>query len=166
LVVVRHWSVVSQVDFVTLEELELSLPNGLHDAEMQRVSIDYQQRTMTIDLSVFVGEIDAPLEQREAYREGTLLISGLQFASIEPPDANYPLSEPGASRIDSCDMTKNLDPNLVKALPASSFITSLFIDDWNAFIHFAGLAAEIKWRAPLVYRNKREHYLPGETVDL
>ena len=151
---------------MTLEEIEDSLPNGLHDAEIQRVSIDYQQRTITIDMAVFVGEVDAPLEQREAYREAALLISGLQFASIEPPDARCPFAASRASRIDSCDMTKNLAPGLLQALPKGCFVRSLFVDDWNAFVHVAGLGAKIQWKALLVYRNKREHYFPGETVDL
>ena len=150
---------------MTLEELENSLPNGLHDAEMQRVCIDYQQRTMTIDMYVFVGDVDAPLEKREAYREGTLVISGLQFAAIEPPDARYSFAS-RASRIDSCDMLKNLDPGLLQALPQGSFVGCLFVDDWNAFVYIAGSNAEIQWKAPVVYRKDREHYLPGETVDL
>ena len=164
--VVCRWSLVVQNNSVTLEELENSLPNGLHDAEMQRVSIDYQQRTMTIDMSVFVGEVDAPLEMREAYREGTLVISGLQFAVIEPPDAGYPFASAGASRIDSCDMMKNLDPSLLQALPQGAFVGCLFVNDWNAFVHLAGLKAEIQWTGPIIYRKDREHYLPGETVDL
>jgi hypothetical protein len=151
---------------VTLEELEDSLPNGLHDAEIQRICIDYQERTMAIDISVFVGDVDAPLEKREAYRDGTLLISGLRFATIEPPDARYPFSTPGASRIDSCDMTKHLNPSLLEAMPQGVFVRSFFVDNWNAFVHVAGVTAEIQWKAPVVFRKDREHYLPGETVDL
>ncbi|MBZ5547135.1 MAG: hypothetical protein LAO22_04095 [Acidobacteriia bacterium] len=151
---------------MTLEELEDSLPNGLHDAEIQRICIDYQQRTVTIDMAVFVGDVDAPLEKREAYRDGSLVISGLQFATIEPPDARYPFSTPGASRVDACDMTKNLDPSLLQVLPEGSFVRSFFVDDWNAFVHIAGSGAEIQWKAPVVYRKDREHYLPGEIVDL
>ena len=151
---------------MTLEELENSLPNGLHDAEIQRITVDYQQRTMIIDMSVFVGDVDAPAEKREAYREGSLLISGLQFATIEPPDPSYPFSTPGASRIDTCDMTKNLDPSLLQALPETSFIRSFFVNDWNAFVHVAGLGAELRWKAPVVYRKDGEHFLPGESLDL
>jgi hypothetical protein len=151
---------------VTLEELENSLPNGLHDAEMQRVNIDYRQRTITLDMSVFVGDVDAPNEKREAYREGTLVVSGLQFAAIEPPDGRYPFASPEASRVDSCEMTKNLDPRLLQSLPEGSFVRSLFVVDWNAFVHIAGSSAEIHWKAPVECRTDREHYLPGESIDL
>jgi hypothetical protein len=151
---------------VTLDELENSLPNGLHDAEVRRVSIDYLQRSMTIDLDVFVGEVDAPSEKREAYRDGSLVISGLQFATVEAPDARYPFAESGCLRLDTCDMTKKLAPELLAKLPTDSFCRSFFVNEWNAFVHFAGLSAEILWKAPTVYRKEREHYLPGETVDL
>ena len=151
---------------MTLQELEDSLPNGLHDAEIQQIAIDYQKRTMIVDLSVFVGDVDAPMEKREAYREGTLVISGLQFAVIEPPDSRYPFATPGASRIDACDMTKKLDLGLLQSLPKGSFVRSLFVDDWNAFVHIAALGADIQWKTSVVYRKDREHYLPGETVDL
>ncbi len=164
--VIHRQSFAVQVTSVTLEELENSLPNGFHDAEIQRVSIDYQQRAMIIDMDVFVGDVDAPLEEREAYREGTLVISGLQFAAIEPPDAHCPFSTPRASRIDACDMTKKLDPALLQTLPEDSFVRSFFVNDWNAFVHVAGLGAEIQWRAPVAYRKDREHYLPGEIIDL
>jgi len=151
---------------VTLDEIENSLPNGLHDAEIQRISVDYAQHTVTIDLSVFVGELDAPPEKREAYREASLLISGLQFAAIEPPDAGYPFSKAESLRVDLCDARKNLGSDLLKALPKGSFCRSIFINEWNAFVHLAGMKAEIHWKAPVVYRNERKHFLPGESVDL
>jgi hypothetical protein len=42
-------------DTVTLEDLENTLPNGLHDAEVHKLSVDYVGRTLTLDLSVWVG---------------------------------------------------------------------------------------------------------------
>jgi hypothetical protein len=151
---------------MTLDDLEYSLPNGLHDAELRGISVDYQQRTMTIDLAVFVGELDAPPEKREAYRDALVIISGLQFATVESPDSSYPFSQPGASRIDACDMSKNLEPSLLKTLPKGAFCRSFFVNEWNAFIHVAGLGAEIEWKTPVAYRNEPEHHLPGETIDL
>ncbi|HTR23577.1 MAG TPA: hypothetical protein VMI10_06300 [Terriglobales bacterium] len=151
---------------VTLSELENTLPNGLHDAEIHRIAVDYVQRLVTIDLSVFVGEVDAPLEKREAYRKAALVISGLQFISIESPDARYPFAESGTLRVDLCDKKADLDLNLLNTLPANAFCESLFVYEWNAFVHLAGLGAEIQWTGPTVYLNERIHILPGETIDL
>ncbi len=153
---------------MTIEELEDTLPNGLHDSEVRSILIDYIQRKATLQLSVFVGELDAPPERREAYREASLVISGLLFAAIEPPQANYPFAEPASLRIDACDMRKELDPGLLAALPNGSFVRSFFVNEWNAFVHLAGLGAEMSWRdqGATTYRTKRAHFLPGETIDL
>jgi|SRR5882724_1988609 len=150
---------------MTLEELEDTLPNGLHDSEVESVFIDYLRRTATIQMAVFVGEVDAPIDKREAYRNASLLIAGLSFASIEPPHANYPFAEPGTLRIDACDMRKDLDADLLAKLPRGSFIRSFFVNEWNAFIHLAGSDAQILWKGETVYRTKRDHFLPGETVE-
>jgi hypothetical protein len=151
---------------VTLEELENSLPNGFHDAEIERISVDYQQRLMVMELTVFVGDPVAPVELREAYRPAVLTLSGVQFVAIDPPDARYPFSESGPVRIDACDATKNLDANLVKTLPTNSSTRSFFVAEWNAFIHVSASSAQIEWTAPVEYRKRQEHFLPGETVDL
>jgi hypothetical protein len=153
---------------VTLEELEDTLPNGLHDSELRSILIDYVQRMVTMQLSVFVGHPDAPLEQREAYKEASLVISGLLFAVIEPPDPGYRFAKPASLRTDACDASKNLNPGLISALPADSFVRSLFVNEWNAFVHLAGLKAEILWKdqGAITYRTKRNHFLPGETMDI
>ena len=131
---------------MTLEELEHTLPNGLHDSEVQSIQIDYVERRATMQVCVFVGDVDAPLERREAYREGLLVISGLLFAAIEPPDASYPFAKPRNLRVDACDKKKDLDPSLISSLPAGSFVRSLFVDEWNSFVHLAGLDAEMLWK--------------------
>ena len=75
---------------MTLEELEETLPNGLHDAEVKRIATDYELRTVTVELAVWVGDIDDPPERREAYRYARIDISGLCFLVMEAPDAKYP----------------------------------------------------------------------------
>jgi hypothetical protein len=151
---------------MTLEELENTLPNGLHDSEIGSIEIDYIQRSAAVKLSVFVGELNAPPESHEAYREASLVISGLQYLTIEPPHENCPFAESKALWIDACDMSKNLNSNLLASLPKGSFVRSFFVNQWNSFVHLAGIAAELIWNGPTVYRKEREHYLPGETVDL
>lgn len=151
---------------MTLEELENTLPNGLHDSEIKSIEIDYVQRSTTLKLSVFVGELNAPSEIREAYKEALLVITGLQYLIIEPPNENYPFAESKALWIDARDMSKNLNPSLLASLPEGSFVRSFFVNEWNSFVHLAGTNVELTWKGPIVHRKEREHYLPGETVDL
>lgn len=151
---------------MTLEELENTLPNGLHDSEIQSIEIDYIQRKATMKLSVFVGELNDPPENREAYREASLVVSGLQYLTIEPPHESYPYAESKALWIDACDMSKNLNSKLLASLPEGSFVRSFFVNEWNSFVHLAGTNVELTWKGSIVHRKEREHYLPGETVDL
>ena len=48
-----------------IEELENTLPNGLHDAEVRRITVDYERRKVTLEVAVWVG--DEPPERRESY---------------------------------------------------------------------------------------------------
>jgi hypothetical protein len=93
----------------------------LQDAEVQKVSVNYQERKLTLYLSVWVGGMEDPPERREAYR---------------------------VARADDV------------------LVRSLWVSEWNAFIHIAAKQAEILWQGDIVYRPRREHFRPSETLDL
>jgi hypothetical protein len=142
---------------MTLEELENTLPNGLHDAEIQRMAVDYEKRKVTLELAVWVGNMDDPPERREAYKSGRIDISGLLFLVMEPPDAKYPFKTCDLT-VDGCDMSKNLDSELLRSLPADSFFRSLWVNEWNAFIHIAATSADLTWLndGAVTYRPSQE----------
>jgi hypothetical protein len=131
---------------MTLEELEKTLPNGLHDSRISRIAIDYEKRQLTMDLDVWVGDIGSnAYDLREEYRRGQVLIDGLLFAVIEPPDPKYPFSNSVGLTIDGCDMRKNLTTELANSLPSEAFFRSLWVNEWNAFIHIGAKSAELAW---------------------
>ena len=43
---------------MTFEEVAALLPNGFHDAELQRFEMDYVHRTLRFDLVVWIGNMD------------------------------------------------------------------------------------------------------------
>jgi hypothetical protein len=129
---------------VTLEELENTLPNGLHDSRICRIEIDYEKRKLTLDLDVSVGDTDSH-ELRDAYRPAQVLIEGLLFVVLEPPDARYPFSNSAGLTIDGCDMRKSLSAELMSSLPADAFFRSLWVNEWNGFIHIGAKNAELVW---------------------
>jgi len=43
---------------VTLEELNTSLPNGFHDAELTSFRVDYLKRELVLDLNIWLGGMD------------------------------------------------------------------------------------------------------------
>lgn len=122
---------------MTLEELERTLPNGLHDSEVRCISVDYGQREVVLDVVVWVGNMSDPPERREAYRSGRIQITDLVFFVMEPPDPKYPFGDSAELTIDGCDMSKNLNRELLQLLPSNAFFRSLWVDEWNAFIHIA-----------------------------
>jgi hypothetical protein len=130
---------------MTLEDVENSLPNGLHDAELYRLQVDYPRGTLQAELAVWIGDMGDPSEKRERYRRGRIEITGLVFLIMEPPDSRYPVQKSTKLTIDGCDQRQSLSAALLNALPENSFFRSLWVGEWNAFIHIAGTGAKFSW---------------------
>jgi hypothetical protein len=128
---------------VTLEELAATLPNGFHDAEFKRLAADYRDRRVSIDVAVWIGDMDENFAPTECYRDGELVIEGLQFLVIEPPDQRYPYAREHALRVD-LGMPEPGRPKLPKP-PNDCFLSSFFVNEWNAFIWISGRAANLTW---------------------
>jgi hypothetical protein len=157
---------IRRAEVRTLLEIEQSLPNGLHDAEVRKITADYEHLGATIDLAVWVGDMDDPPERTEAYKEGQSEISGLLFLAIAPLDASYPFQDNPELIVDGCDMTNVIDRKPLNSLPARAFVRSFFVKDWNSFIHIAAKEAAPIWKndGAATYRGRREHFAPGETM--
>jgi hypothetical protein len=73
----------------SLYEINENLPNGLHDAEVEKIAYDLTVGLVSIDLLVWVGTMDDPPETRKRYRRGTLQFRGVVFfAKLAPRDGN------------------------------------------------------------------------------
>lgn len=130
---------------MTIEDIEKSLPNGLHDSKLCRLAVDYQLRTLEAEVEIWIGNMDEAPEQRETYKRGRIEISGLIFMIIEPPDPKYPFLSSAQLTIDGCDQRQDLNATLLKSLPKKTFFRSLWVGEWNAFIHIAGTNAKFSW---------------------
>ena len=131
---------------MTLEELARTLPNGFHDAEFRTVLLDYGRRRVLIDVSVWIGDMDAKFAPREGYRDGELVIDGLHFVVIEPPDPRYPFAENTSLCVAGCSPPSKSDFASVSALPAGCFASRFFVNEWNSFIHVAARGANLTWK--------------------
>jgi len=130
---------------MTFDELCRSLPNGLHDAELVGLHVDYSSRGATIDVNVDVGSSETPADQlEEAYRPARLVFSGLQFIVIDPPavDEGYQ----GLSMIDAGIGQPWTVPCKLPPLPADCFLCWLFVVERNSFIRIAAQSVAIEWR--------------------
>ena len=128
---------------MTLDDLEAALPNGLHDAEIHSIAIDYVARTARFILDAWVGTMDMPAgPERERYRRASLELTGLQYLAIQPPDfrPQYHFADTAPVK------TGGLSPvDVPSPLPEDAFEAELFIADWNSFIQVAATDARLTW---------------------
>lgn len=131
---------------MTLEELAAALPNGLHDAHLARLDLDYRGGKALLTLDICVGDPETDdIADRERMRPAEVVLHGLLFAVVEPPDCRaWAGAGSGALRIDVGDVPKGDRPRL-PVIPGDAFMARLFVSPWNAFITLAARAATLRW---------------------
>jgi hypothetical protein len=134
---------------MTLDELDHTLPNGFHDAEIFSYELDFVTGMAKFHLNLLVGGPDDPEGERQKYQKATLVVSGLCFLSIDPPSSKYSFLPDGKPICVSGDPAKpdNLPslPDLAAKLLRGSWCYRFFVHDWNAFIHIAARDAQVTW---------------------
>ena len=127
-----------------LRDIDRLLPNGFHDATLNKILTDYSENK-----SVFEMEVLSPNQKGEMeYRHGYLLLSKVFFIVIEPPDSNYDYVE--KEMFVSFGDLKQLDKERISRLPLTSlsntaFVNWFFISSWNSFIYVSAEDAEFRW---------------------
>jgi hypothetical protein len=137
---------------VTLGEAEKLLPNGLHDADLVRYSVDYETRTAEFVFEAWTGDMQAPPGKERDRRERVLLrVRGLHFFAIDPPDAGPRYRErmhcPELGGFSAWSGEVHVGDNIqaiAADLPPGTFCESGFVS-WNSFLHIAGESAEIEY---------------------
>jgi hypothetical protein len=124
----------------TIEQLDANLPNGLHDAHLLGVEIDYEARQVVMHLDVLVNS-----ERKPEYRRGTLTIIGVEFLAIDPPGPNAVLSSSKPSRIDAGSGQPSTAAINLPGLPPDCFLHWFFVNEWNGFIRVAAKDATWRW---------------------
>jgi hypothetical protein len=110
-----------------------------------KLVLDFERRIATFHVDVWVGDPSSDVEdRREATRSGELVLEGLLYCILEPPDSRYSFAKPQA--LWSVDLYEP-DPEmpLVKGLAPDAFAGRFFISQWNAFIDVAATAAILRW---------------------
>jgi len=161
---------------MTLEELAHTLPNGFHDSALKSLSVDYERRTVHLEMSLKVGDSDGPQEQRDDVRDAHIQVSGLLFLVVDPPSttAGYDFKSPGELWIvdgyetrSIPEFAKTISRDLMEALPPEAFAQSFFVSEWNSYIHIAARDCAMKWAGEAKhYKGPRQAFFPGEIVGL
>jgi hypothetical protein len=132
---------------MTFEELDQSLPNGFHDAEIRKIEVDFTTPSIVIGMNLHVGAADDPDPER--YRAGTVTIDVPYVFFIEPPDAAYHFI-PNGSPINASGNSVKAGQNpkvdrLLGVLPPNATSYLFFLDDWNSSIYLSGASAKFSW---------------------
>jgi len=128
----------------------LDHPHGtFHDSIIERVEIDYLNRTARFQIQICTGDPEATKpELRESSKPGFLLISGLLFIAMDPPAEGYPYQSRDGLWICAYEIhpgiTKGSEP-LPKDLPANASVHRFFVSEWNSFIHIAATHFNFEW---------------------
>jgi hypothetical protein len=138
---------------MNLQELIQTLPNGLHDAELRSMAMDFVGRRLTCLLEVWIGDLDDPA-RREVYRSACLAFEGVAYLVMEPPDGRDPWLRGESVTIDAGIGDPADSPFHGLELPAGHFRAYLYLSDLNAFVRLAAQAASIEWTGREV--QKRE----------
>lgn len=130
---------------MTLEDLAQTLPNGFHDSMVRSIFVDYAQRQVTMQLAVWIGDMDGDEVARELRREGSLVLEGLQFMSMDAPDARYPFAKGDTLWVDLCSPNTAALLAGKQCIASGGFVSAFFVNEWNSFIHVAARAARLEW---------------------
>jgi hypothetical protein len=129
---------------MTIEEIEKNLPNGFHDAILNKINIDYIRREADLEFEV---DVSIPEKSEEAHRIGKLILFGLFFCVIESPDSQYPYQKADGLWIADSGLTntEKLPQKLLDMLPKGAVVHYFFVNDWNAFIYLSATDAKFEW---------------------
>lgn len=129
---------------MTFDEVAASLPNGFHDAELQRFEMDYVHRTLRFDLVIWIGNMDDS-QRLELYRPARLTLDDVAFLVIEPPDVNYPWLKAGRITIDAGEGQPPKSSSTLPAAPAGAQTAWMYLGELNRFLLFCAGGASLKW---------------------
>ena len=128
---------------MTLEEIELGLPNGFRQARLRRMAVDYEGGTATLELLLWVGEADSErIEEGARWRPARIVLTDLVYAAMEPP-AEGRRESAAPPRVESASLA--LGARTLPATPPGCFAHALVAADWHAPIFLSARDARLQW---------------------
>lgn len=135
---------------MTLEELEQSLPNGLHDAQIDKMTMDYLHSELTLAVRVWVGLLSQPRPEKDRYRSSKIVFDKVHFFSIELPQAGSSFKFSGSVWFSYERMAPAVVPKeLAGSIPSGTQCYSLFVQDWLSHIHVCAADVSFSWIDPV-----------------
>ena len=128
-----------------------AIEDSLHDAELERLSIDYIKRKAEFDLIIWIEYIEG---RRSIGRKGRLTFSGFVFCTVEPPRSRDIDEIMGGGYEEGPEITSSgpiegiepdLSDELLAILPDEAFTYFFYFSEWQACIYIAATDASFEW---------------------
>jgi len=129
---------------VGFKAFEVEHDISFHDALLRSISTDLVEQRAEFVVDLCVGNPNASTEaERERRRGARLVLTGVRYLVIEPPDPKYRYQLGAPVDIDSCEA----DPAMSALSGGREEVLAgrFFVSDWNSFIHFAATNAVLTW---------------------
>jgi hypothetical protein len=128
---------------MTFEEAENTFPNGLHDAELRGLEIDYVRAEAVVRVGVDMrdenDEADGP-----SHKPADLLFSGVALFIVEAPHGSADATDP-LWLISAGVGQPSTAPITLPPIPTDCFLCWFFIPSWNSFIRIAARDVTVRW---------------------
>ena len=131
---------------MTLEDLDQSLPNGLHDARINTIARDFEEANVKLGVEILFGLPDDPPADRYRYRKGEILFNRVQFCTVELPENEKIIGHPGSIWFKFWrTKPEDLPPNIGRFLSPEVLLYSLYILEWESQIRNAAGDVSFSW---------------------
>jgi hypothetical protein len=130
-----------------MDELLGSLPNGLHDAQLTAIAVDYGRAEVIASVVVDFSDPDEPGTEGLA-RSARLVFTGVSCLVVDPPDMDAPEQTHAllaVNRIDADTGQPRRAPLLVLRPPDGGFLCWLYLSSLNGFIRIGALGVRVEW---------------------
>jgi hypothetical protein len=129
---------------MTIEQIQASLPNGFHDAQITSIHIDLRERNIVMEMQLWVGDLIAADKRiRELHRQATLTIEGFLFSSIGPPDERYLNNQTMVISSDGQGWPPPSPAVFSGRIPDGFFIHWFYLSSSNSFLQVAAKSASL-----------------------
>jgi hypothetical protein len=121
---------------VNFREIEELLPNGFHDAYLQNVKINFQDRSVILNLKVLMATEDRQTSHPR-YEDRILRFDGVSIAHFDPSFSFFDSKNPNGLQMDSTEVRQtDIDKFACEGHRAlqDSFWCGFFIFESNAII--------------------------------
>ena len=131
---------------MSIRHLDSLLPNGLHDAELVSLQVDYETGEVTLYVNADVSSPeDPPGSPDPCYRRAIVTFRDVQFMLIDPPHHPNSQSIKGLPWIDAGDGQPEHHAIELPPLAAGVFLSWIYMESSNSFVRIAAKSVSAEW---------------------